>query len=179
MRSLFIVLVITLLTVPALGMGVATDSTVNEIGFAGFAYDNGPYGAAGLGKRIIGSAWGFIGTELGVDQHVILEVAWMFQLKGISTKVGIPYLDRVTVGIVGGPDANWENAAENDGIPTVARIVGSAGAILNVDINPNIGIWGFYKHKFGTNEIVEKTFINSNVLAVGVSFNANVLSGIF
>lgn len=179
MRYLLITLVISLLAVSTFGMPLATDSTVNEVGFVGFAYDDGPFGAGGLGKRIIGNAWGFVGTELGAQQNAILELAYLFPLKSISDKVGIPYLNRVTVGLVSGPDVNWQNAAENDGIPTIARLVGSVGGIVNIDLNPNIGLWGFYKHKFGVSEAVKRTYVNSNIFAVGISFNANVLSGIF
>ena len=176
MRYLLIALVVSLLAVPAFGMAVATDSTVTEVGFTGFAYDNGPFGTGGLGKHIIGNAWGFVGVEIGAEQNAVLELAYLFPLKSISTKIGIPYLDRFTVGAVAGPDVNWENAVENDGIPTMARIVGSAGAILNIDLSPSIGIWSFYKHKFG---VGESTFLNSNVFAIGISFNASVLSSIF
>ena len=153
-------------------------TATTEIGWVGGGWDNGPVGAVGTGIKVLGDCWVYAGIETGKDQNAVLEFAYMVRPITYLSKVGlnIPYFDKLTVGLVGGPDFNWENAQENDGKPTMARIVGSVGGIAHIKISNSIGVWTFYKRKVG---LEVNSFANSNVFGAGLSFNAAVLSNIF
>ncbi len=124
------------------GACIAQDVTKNIV-FMGGRYDKVPVLSFGYATPIDGNLWSFSYVDAGQFQALNTEVAYLFS---IDKTVWI--IDKIYIGPIAGPNAEWYGANTDDNVPTINYIVGAAGGLLALDISPTIGAWGYGKYKF-------------------------------
>lgn len=117
----------------------------NNIVLGGFKYDAGPYFITGAGQNIDGGLWSFEYVTSGVDQSASVEVAYLIPVNEIYN-LGT-WSSKVFFGPIAGPTADWINT-ENDDLPTMSYLNGSAGGIVSANPISDLYVWGAYKNKF-------------------------------
>lgn len=143
-------LVFLLVLLPVVVFAQVDTAETKQI-FTGVKYDDGTFYSVGFGYNLSNNIWLIQYNDFGEYQSFDSEIAYLFNIDAITSKLSF--------GPIAGPNVDRVDAVDPE--ENVTYLVGSSGAIVKYDISKNMGVFGLFKYKYSVDK--EDNFENTYV----------------